>query len=61
MIPVLKTGKDNWKATSYRPISLTSCVVKTIEQIINNGTWKVSSLLSRNKQGSESASALKTR
>ena len=35
MTPILKTGKDPKKATSYRPISLTSCVVKTMERIVN--------------------------
>ena len=35
MIPILKKGKDKKKAASYRPISLTSCVVKTLERIIN--------------------------
>ena len=34
-IPILKKGKDKKKAASYRPISLTSCVVKTLERIIN--------------------------
>lgn len=35
MIPILKKGKDPKKAASYRPISLTSCVVKTMERIVN--------------------------
>lgn len=35
MIPVHKKGKDPKKAASYRPISLTSCVVKTMERIVN--------------------------
>ena len=35
MMPILKKGKDKKKAASYRPISLTSCVVKTLERIIN--------------------------
>ena len=35
MIPVLKQGKNRAKAASYRPISLTSCICKTIERIIN--------------------------
>ena len=35
MIPVHKKGKDKSKSPSYRPISLTSCVVKTMERIIN--------------------------
>ena len=35
MIPVLKKGKNRSKALSYRPISLTSCVCKTMERIVN--------------------------
>lgn len=35
MIPIHKKGKDPKKAASYRPISLTSCVVKTMERIVN--------------------------
>ena len=35
MIPIWKKGKDKGKTTSYRPISLTSCVSKTMERIIN--------------------------
>ena len=35
MIPILKKGKDPKQASSYRPISLTSCVVKTMERIVN--------------------------
>ena len=35
MIPILKRDKDKSKAESYRPISLTSCVGKLMEHIIN--------------------------
>ena len=35
MIPVLKKGKNRSKVLSYRPISLTSCICKTIERIVN--------------------------
>ena len=35
MIPILKKGKDPKKANSYRLVSLTSCVVKTMERIVN--------------------------
>ena len=35
MIPVYKKGKNKYNPASYRPISLTSCVVKTLERIIN--------------------------
>ena len=35
MIPIHKKGKSKTEATSYRPISLTRCVVKLLERIIN--------------------------
>ena len=35
MIPIHKKGKGKTEATSYRPISLTSCIVKVLEKIIN--------------------------
>ena len=35
MIPIHEPGKAKTEATSYRPISLTSCVVKLLERIIN--------------------------
>ena len=35
MIPILKKGKVPKKANSYRPISLTSCAVKTMGRIVN--------------------------
>ena len=35
-IPILKKGKIRTQASSYRPISLTSCVGKTLERIINH-------------------------
>merc|ERR1711867_336711 len=35
MIPILKKGKNKSKALSYRPISLTSCICKTMERIVN--------------------------
>ena len=35
MIPIHKLGIDKTEATSYRPISLTSCMVKLLERIIN--------------------------
>ena len=40
MVPIHKKGKERAKATSYRPISLTSCVGKLMERLINNRlTW----------------------
>ena len=35
MIPIHKKGKDKTKSSSYRLISLTSCVVKTMERIVS--------------------------
>ena len=35
MVPILKKGKDKKQSSSYRPISLTSCVGKLMERIIN--------------------------
>ena len=35
MVPIHKKGKDRAKADSYRPISLTSCVGKLMERMIN--------------------------
>ena len=35
MIPILKKGMGPKKANSYRPVSLTSCVVKSMERIVN--------------------------
>ena len=35
MTPILKKGKDSKKANSYRPVSQTSCLVKTMKRIVN--------------------------
>ena len=35
MIPILNRGKDKSKADNYRPVSLTSCVGKLVESLIN--------------------------
>ena len=35
MIPILTRGKNKNNVLSYRPISLTSCVCKTMERIVN--------------------------
>ncbi|KAL8604432.1 hypothetical protein ACOMHN_042261 [Nucella lapillus] len=36
MVPIHKKGKDKARADSYRPISLTSCVGKLLERMINS-------------------------
>jgi ribonuclease HI len=36
LIPIAKAGKDKKLASSYRPISLTSCLCKIIERMVNN-------------------------
>ena len=36
VIPVLKAGKDESDPSSYRPIALTSCICKIMEQMIND-------------------------
>ena len=35
MIPIPKPGKDSKNPSNYRPISLTSCLCKTMERMIN--------------------------
>ena len=35
IIPILKKGKDRPSKTSYRPISLLSCLGKTMERMVN--------------------------
>ena len=60
MIPIHKKGKSKTEATSYRPISLTSCVVKLLERIINaRMKWNQNSYLLHNKQGSENITVLR--
>ena len=36
MVPIYKKDKDRSKTTSYRPISLTSCVGKLMERLMNS-------------------------
>lgn len=36
VVPILKPDKDKEKATSYRPISLSSCIGKTLERLVKN-------------------------
>ena len=35
ILPITKTGKDHLQPNNYRPISLTSCVCKVIEKMVN--------------------------
>ena len=35
VLPFPKPGKDNLQATNYRPISLTSCICKVLEKMVN--------------------------
>ena len=40
IVPIPKSGKDTSNPQNYRPFSLTSCIGKTMEQMINNRlTW----------------------
>ena len=36
VVPIPKPGKDHTNPTNYRPISLTSCLCKTMERMINS-------------------------
>ncbi|GFR72981.1 Non-LTR (Long terminal repeat) retrotransposon and domain-containing protein [Elysia marginata] len=38
MIPIYKQGKDKKKPESYRPVSLLSCLGKTMESMVNTRT-----------------------
>ena len=40
VVPVFKSGKNNLADTDYRPISLTSVVVKTLERLIHKHIMK---------------------
>jgi len=35
ILPIPKPGKDHLQATNYRPISLTSCICKVLEKMVN--------------------------
>ena len=63
MIPILKKGKDPKQAASYRPISLTSCVGKTMERVVNasSGTWRPTTFWHQNKLAFGSSMRLKIR
>ena len=36
ILPILKPGKDSTNPKNYRPISLTSCICKLLERMVNN-------------------------
>ena len=36
VLPIAKPDKDASSASSYRPISLTSCICKIMEKLVNN-------------------------
>lgn len=40
IVPLLKAGKDPWKPENYRPVSLTCCLGKILEKMVNTRlTW----------------------
>ncbi len=39
MLPLKKAGKPPGCIASYRPVSLTSCVAKTLERILHNSLY----------------------
>jgi hypothetical protein len=54
VIPILKTGKDPTSTASYRPISLTSMLGKSMEQIINtrlNWLLKTNNVIANEQAG----------
>ena len=56
VIPIPKPGKDPSNPTNYRPISLTSCVCKTMEKMVNTRlTWilKEKSVITPTQCGAE--------
>lgn len=57
IIPILKTGKNKLHPSSYRPISLTSCICKLMEKMIfKRLTW----ILEENNFISEAQSGFRT-
>ena len=62
MIPILKKGKDPKQAASYRPMSLTSCIGKTMERVVNQRLkWYLETFWHQNKLAFGSSVRLKIR
>ncbi len=41
ILPLKKVGKPPGTISSYRPVSLTSCVVKTMERMVHNRLYNL--------------------
>ena len=60
-VPIPKSGKDTSNPQNYRPITLTSCLCKTMEQMINSRlTWylETNGLITNMQTGSRKRSGI---